>query len=176
MKYFFAVIFLLSVNKGLQAQSKAVIGMTIAKVKKIYPDIKNELYDKTTTLSRPEILYGLDGSWGYRIEKEKLDWIYFSKYIDEINEPNFKKCLKAAKQLIKDYTKKYGVHDSSITGNTKFIDPYKTRHWGYHVIEARWKNYQGMKLNVEFTFMGGKGSYHFLVKLNYFGKDYLYFD
>ena len=175
MKNFLAILFL-TIPLAVFAQEKATIGMTIDEVKKIYPKIKTDTNGNGTTLSRPENIYGLESDWGYRFKEKKLDWIFFDKYINEINEPNFKTCLSATRQLINDYTKLYGKPDTTIIGDTTFIDPYKKKHWGYNVMEARWKNYKGMKIKVEFTFMGGKGQYAFLVKTNYFEKNYPYYD
>lgn len=158
------------------AQSNARIGMSIEEVQKLYPKTQTSTYENTITLSFNDTLYGLPGEWGFRFENNKLNWIFFSKYIDEINKQNFAKCLKAAKKIIVDYTKTFGKPDSTIIGDTTFIDPYKKHHWGYDVIEARWNNYNGMKVKVEFKFFGGKGEYHFIVTINYFGKDYPYFD
>ena len=176
MKYFIATLLLFSVSSSSFAQSKASIGMTTDEVKKIYPGMESNTYQQTITLSRTEDLYGIDGTWGYRFEGDKLNWIHFDKYIDKINDKNFEKCLTATKQIISDYTRLYGNPDTTITGNTKFIDPYKEKHWGYDVLEARWKHHNGMKIKVEFTFMGGKGQYNFLVKINYFDKSYPYYD
>ena len=158
------------------AQSNATIGMSIDEVKKIYPQTQLSTYENTITLSLPDTIYGLQGEWGYRFENNKLNWIHFDKYIDEIKKPNFDKCLKATQKLIKDFSKSYDKPDTTITGDTTFIDPYKQHHWGYDVIEARWNNYNGMKIKVEFTFFGGKEQYHFIVIVNYFSKDYPYFD
>ena len=158
------------------AQEKVTIGMTIEDVRKIYPNLKTATYQNETTLSRPEKLYGLDGSWGYRFKGNKLDWIFFDTYFNDINTINFSLCLSATRQLIIDYTKIYGKPDSTIIGDTTFIDPIKKKHWGYDVMEVRWKNYNGMKIKIEFTFMGGKGEYAFLVKINYFEKNYPYYD
>jgi len=176
MKLFVSIIILFSIGGNILAQSKATIGMTIKEVKKIYPGMEPATYQNTLTLSRNENLHGVDGRWGYRFEHEKLNWIYYDKYIDVINEKNFTKCLTGTRQIITDFTNIYGNPDSTITGNTKFIDPYKKHHLGYNVLEARWKNYHGMKIKVEFTFMGGKGVYNFLVKINYFDSSYPYFD
>ena len=63
-----------------------------------------------------------------------------------------------------------------IEGKQKFVDPYKTKHWGYDVLEARWKNAGGQKMKVEFTFMGGKGEYHLIVVITHFDKDYPYYE
>lgn len=176
MKYFTATLILLSLGKGIFAQPNATIGMTVNDLKKIYPNIESTSYQNTVTYTRAEELYGIAGNWGYRFEGDKLNWIHFDKYIDKINEKNFEKCLTATKQIIADYTRLYGNPDTTITGNAKFIDPYKEKHWGYNVLEARWKDHNGMKIKVEFTFMGGKGQYNFLVKINYFDKSYPYYD
>ena len=158
------------------AQEKATIGMSLDEVKKIYPSIKIDSNQNGITLSRPANIYGLDDSWGYRFTENKLTWIYVHKYIEEINESNFKKCLIATRQIIKEYTKFYGKPDNTIIGDTTYIDPYKKNHWGYDVMEVRWKNYKGMKIKIEFTFMGSKGEYSLLVNINYFDKDYPYYD
>jgi len=150
--------------------------MTIDEVKKIYPNLKSTTYENTITLERPETLYGLEDKWGYRFEGGKLTWIFFDKYINEINDTNFHKCLSATRHLINDYTRFYGMPDTTIVGDTNFIDPYKKHHWGYGVMETRWKNYNNMKIKVEFNFMGGKGQYSFLVKICFFDKNYPYYD
>lgn len=158
------------------AQEKVIIGMTIKEVKKIYPAIKTDMNENGTTLSRPDNLYGLDDDWGYRFTGNKLTWIFFDKYINEINDGNFRKCLSATRQLVQDYTNLYGKPDTIIIGDTTFVDPFKKQHWGYDIIEAQWENYNNMKIKIEFTFMGGKGEYNFLVKICYFDKNYPYYD
>ncbi len=168
--FLITALFSFSIHIIAFTQSKATIGMTMARVKKIYPDMEMSASGNTTTLTRPETLYGIDGKWGYQFKNQKLIWIYFDKYIDELNDNNFRKCLSATRHLIKDYTKRYGKPDTTITGNTKFIDPYKKHHWGYDVLEARWKDKNGMKINIKFKFMGSKGEYHFIVDINYFDK------
>lgn len=170
------ILFFVFLSSRSFAQGKVYIGMSIDTVKKLYPGITEGKYENTITLSRPDNLYGLQDEWGYRFKEGKLEWIYFAKYIDSIDQKHFDLCLKAAQSIIRDYSKKYGKPDTVLKGKQKFIDPFKKRHWGYDVLEARWKNYKGAKISVEFTFMGGKGEYHFLVKINYFDKDYPYYD
>lgn len=176
MKIILIFIIYLLVFSTLSAQPKVSIGMSLEEVKKLYPSAKSETYEKNITLSIPVSFYGLDDSWGFRFEKNKLNWIFFHKYIDEINEVNFKKSLYAAKKIIGDFTMSFGQPDSMVVGDTLFKDPYKTRHWGYDVIEAYWKNHNGMKCKIEFTFMGGKGQYNFLVSINIFDKTYPYYN
>lgn len=175
MKYLLLIIFMNLTMISL-SQQKAKIGMTINEVMKLYPNSKSDTIGNEITLSRTENLYGLNDTWGYRFKEGKLDWIFFHKYIKDINSSNFNECLKATKKLIEDYTKAYGKPDTTITGNTTFIDPYVKKHWGYDVLEARWKNYNDMKIKIEFTFMGGKGDYNLLVQIHYFGKNYPYYD
>jgi hypothetical protein len=176
MKHILVIIILLLLNFVLFAQSKAKIGMSMEEFQALYPKTKSALYQNTTTLSIQDTLYNLPGQWGYRFDNNKLNWIHFDKYIDEINQRNFDLCVSASQEIIKNFTKAYGKPDTLITGNTNFIDPYQKHHWGYDVIEARWKEVSGMKIKVEFTFMGGKGEYHFLVVINYFEKNYPYFE
>ena len=173
--YFLSIIsFLLTIN--MFAQSLAKIGMNIEEVKQLYPKSQLSNYDNSITLSIKDTIYDLPCEWGYRFENDKLDWIHFGKYFDKVEEQNFDKCLTVTNKLIKDYTKAFGKPDTTIVGDTTFVDPYKKHHWGYDVIEARWNNYSGMKVKVEFTFFGGKGEYQFILIVNYFDKDYPYFD
>jgi hypothetical protein len=175
MKYIWIILFLSFPSINL-AQEKAAIGMTIKEFKKTYPLAKSDSNENGITFSRLDTLYSLSEEWGYRFKEGKLNWIFFMKYIDEIKEANFKRCLYATRQLINDYTHHIGKPDTTAIGDTNFIDPYKKRHWGYEVMEARWKNYNGMKVKIEFTFLGGKGEYSFLVKVNYFDKAYPDYD
>lgn len=158
------------------SQSNVKIGMTEEEFVKIYSDLKFTVYENNKTYTRNETVKGLSVEWGYRFEEGKLNWIYFHHYVDKINKSEFDKCLKSTELLIEEYTELYGEPDSLVEGTKKFQDPYKKKHWGYDVIEARWKNYNGMKIKVEFTFMGGKGEYHFLVTVNFFDKNYPYYD
>lgn len=175
MKYFSTLVFLLFVVTS-SAQEKAVIGMTLNEVMRIYPTITSDFNENGTTLLRPDTLYGLAENWGYRFKNDTLNWIFFHKYVYDINETNFKECLAATRKIIKDFTIYYGKPNTEILGNTNFVDPYKNHHWGYHVIEVHWVDYKGMKISVQFRFFGGKGEYAFLVEIHYFDKDYPYFE
>lgn len=176
MKYINFTLIALFFSVNIFAQSKAKIGMSIKDVKQLYPKCESSTYEKSITLSFNDTIFGLSGVWGYRFENDKLNWVHFDKYIDKIEKQNFDKCLSATNKIITDYIKVFGKPDTTIIGDTTFVDPYKKHHWGYDVIEARWNDYKGMKVKVEFTFFGGKGDYQFIVIVNYFDKDYLYFD
>jgi hypothetical protein len=176
MKQLFVFLILIFLSLKFFAQSDAKIGMSLEEVKKMYPKCKLSNYENTITLSFNDTLYNLASEWGYRFENNKLNWIFFHKYIDKIEKSNFDKCFFATHNLIKDYIKILGKPDTTIIGDTTFVDPYEKHHWGYDVIEARWNNYNGMKVKVGFTFFGGKGDYNFIVEINYFDKSYPYFD
>jgi hypothetical protein len=163
-------------NLKPEYKDKIYLGMDVQDFAKLYPVLFPDGVKMSGQWMREQDLYGLKGSWGYRFKDGKVDWIHYQKYIDEINEANFSLSLNATKSLIKDYTVVYGKPDSVVNGNTEFIDPSVSHHWGYRVLQAHWKDYNGMKIKVEFIFMGGKGEYHFLVVINYFGKDYPYYD
>src|SRR6185503_19409798 len=154
MKSSLVILLVVTFRSMSFAQTSALIGMNMSEVITIYPNMEMTTYENTTTLSRDENLFGLDGTWGYRFEDDKLTWIYFNKYIDEINNHNFKKCLSATKHIFKAFTKLYGKPSSTTYGNPEFVDPYKKKHWGYNVMEARWADYNGMKIKTEFNFMG----------------------
>lgn len=155
---------------------KFYLGMKVSDFALVFPKLFPNGIALSGQWERKEKLYELDGSWNYDFLNGKLDWYSYDKYLNEINESNFTKSLNAAKSLINDYTKIYGKPDTTIIGNTNFVNPREKHHWGYDVIEAKWYNANGMKIKIEFTFMGGKGEYHFLVKIEHFGKDYQYFD
>lgn len=177
MKYLILSIALSAICATLYSQEKATMGMSQSDVEKLYPGIKiSGFYENTITLERPDTIYGIPENWGYRFEDGKLNWIFFHKYSDDINESNFMKLLSVTENIIADYTSYYGKPDAIINGDKTFRDPYKKVHWGYDVIEARWSNYNGMKIKVEFTFMGGKGEYSLLIKIHYFDKSYPYYD
>lgn len=175
MKKLLSIIFLLSFTIAF-SQQKAKIGMSLEEVKKLYPAAKESRYQQEVNLTIEDTLHGLGSAWGLNFKEDKLTWMMFNKYIGELSDANFKKCLKATKEIIADYTEWYGAPDETITGNQKYVDPYKKKHWGYDVLEARWKNANGEKMKVEFTFLGGKGEYQFLVVITHFQKDYPYYE
>jgi len=158
------------------SQPSVKIGMSLDTVKKMFPYAQESISQKAITLTINTTIHDLTTSWAYNFEEGKLKSMLFSKYIDELTEANFKKCLKATKEIIADYTKLYDEPDELIEGKQKFVDPYKTKHWGYDVLEARWKNADGQKMKVEFTFMGGKGEYHLIVVITHFDKDYPFYE
>ncbi len=159
-----------------EAVGRFYLGENVDDFAKAFPSLFPNGVGLTGQWGRKEKIYGLDGGWAYNFDSGKLEWMLYDNYIHEINGKNFDKCLSATKNLIEDYTKLFGKPDTTMIGDTTFKDPALKRHWGYDVMEVRWKDYKGEKLKVEFTFMGGKGEYAFLVKIAFFEKNYPYYD
>ncbi|MEI6123536.1 MAG: hypothetical protein WCQ95_07890 [Bacteroidota bacterium] len=159
-----------------QNSERFCVGMNVNDFAKTFPQLFPNGIGITGQWGRPETLYGLVGSWVYNFKAGKLNWMMFDAYNDNITQAHFDTCLKATRQLIADYTKQCGKPTSTTLGDTNFTDPALHRHWGYDVIKTVWKNYKGQKIIIQFTFMGGKGEYAFLVNINFFDKDYPYYD
>ena len=156
----------------LLAKPKAVIGTSLTKFEEKYPIMVKQQYEDEVTFSEKFRVTDLDVSWLYWFKKEELEWIYMHKYIQQVNQENFDKCLKMTREIIAGFTLIYGKADSEEIVNATYISPLKRRHWGYDVMRAVWKNHTGMKIKVRFTFKGGKGDYSFLVSIDYHDKDY----
>lgn len=168
-------MFIISVALFSQEKNRVNVGMDMYLFKMIYPKVIPVNAPTSGQWGRKDTLYGLPGSWAYNFAEGKLDWCLWDIYIDSITKPNFEKCLAAAKALIKKYTDDYGKPTEYKVTDTTYHDPYVKRHWGYDVIDAKWMN-DKIKFKIEFAFMGGKGQYHFLVKMGFFDKDYPYWD
>jgi hypothetical protein len=168
--------FLENKTESPETTGRFSLGMNVNDFAKVFPQLFPNGIDLTGQWGRKEKIYGLDGGWAYDFESGKLNWMLYDNYIQEINAKNFDKSFSATKHLIADYAGIYGKPDSTIIGDTVFKDPAKQHHWSYDVIEAYWKNANDMKIKIEFTFMGGKGEYAFLVKITFFDKKYPYFD
>ncbi len=160
----------------LFSQNDIHTGITKTEFCKINPELTGSIYENTETFTIPSNMFGLEDEWAFRFENDTLTWIFFHKYNDSITKENFDLCLSSTEQIIAKYTEQYGNPDTTIVGDRNFVDPYEKWHWGYDVIEARWNNVNGMKLKVEFDFFGGKGVFNFMVIVNFFDKDYPYFN
>jgi len=158
-----------------QEKNRVSIGIDMYLFKMVYPKVIPANTPSTGQWGRVDTLYGLPGSWAYNFTDGKLDWCIWDKYIDSLSQANFDKCLAATKALIKKYTLDYGKPIEYKVVDTTYKDPYKQHHWGYDVIYAKWKT-DKIKFKIEFTFLGGKGDYHFLVKMGFFDQDYPYWD
>lgn len=172
---FFIVLMAVCESLFSQEKGKINIGMDIKEFKKIYPSVIPKNAPDSGQWERSENLFDLAGSWAYNFKDGKLDWCIWDIYIDSINQKNFNKCLWATEVLIAEYTEDYGTPYEYSKTDTIFKDPYIDRHWGYEVLNAKWKTGK-VKFKIGFTFMGGKGQYHFLVKMGFFRNNYPYFD
>ena len=158
-----------------QEKNRVLVGMSLEEFRRVHPKVAHDDAKSDGQWRRPEKLCGLEGSWCYTFKDGKLDWALWDIYIDELNQTNFDKCLKGTRQLIEAYTKNYGKPFEVKEPNPIFKDPHKTRHWGYDVLYAKWQT-PSVKFKIGFDFMGGKGDYHFLVKMGFFRPDYPYFE
>jgi hypothetical protein len=141
-------------------------GMSLDNFREIYPELKAKTYNNTVSFTKLETIAELEGKWTYHFIDSKLKWFKFNKYIDEINQENFDKCLNATRQIIKNYENEFGEPLKYEEGKTKFIDPYTKMHWGYDVLKAEWQT-DSTKTKVEFRFKGSKGEYSFIVKIDF---------
>lgn len=142
-------------------------GMTISEFRKIYPKVAPSVDTKQCQME--EKVNGLDGKWTFDFKDGKLAWITYDYYVQEhenLNEKNFNKCLKGAEKIISDLTKIYGKPTELENGTKKFRDPAKDHHWGYDVIQAKWKT-DKYEVNSGFEFFGGKGQYFFVVDAHF---------
>lgn len=172
------VLFFILINYPGQSQSLLKAGMSLKEARSLAPDLFEGGINQSGKYQIKDTINGLSGEWGYTFEHDTLTWVHFSFYIndeEQLNEENFNKCLKTTEQLIEEYISKYGNPDEMIEGDKFFKDPYKERHWGYNVIEARWIT-DFEKVKVEFSFFGGKGQYFFQIIINHFRLGYPYFD
>lgn len=173
IKCIFALLLLNLWNSVYAQSNKTIIGMTKNELKKAYANL--DTTDKNTFI-RIDSIYGFSSEWGYRFNADTLTWIFFHKTTNAVNKKEFAKYLFATKKVINYYTKVYGKPDTTIIGIQKFINPLLKKHYGYDVIEARWKNYKGMKIKAQFRFMGGKELYFFDFSINYGNQSYPYYD
>jgi len=174
------------INYSLLPDTKAVnfdepgkfyIGMDVNVFKKVFPYLFPVGVNLNGQWYREQDLYDLKGNWSYTFKDGKLNWVHYQKYIGELDEKNFRVCLFATRQLINDFSIVYGKPDTIITGDTtNHISNLGRGHIGYGVMEARWNNYNGMKIYIEFNFTGGRGQQFYLVKIDYFDKNYPQYD
>ena len=177
MKKIFVLILILYISNNLYSQEKdkIFIGMTMSEFKNIYPDVIPANAASTGQWGRADTLIGLAGNWSYNFKEGKLEWCLWNMYLPELSSENFNKCLQSTKLLIVKYAIDYGKPFEVNVVDTIYHDPYVSRHWGYDVIDAKWKT-DNLKFKIEFTFMGGKGYYNFLVTMNFFDISYPYFE
>jgi len=117
---------------------------------------------------KEEKLIGLDGNWSYDFKNSKLDWLTWGHYAGKHDQTTFMNCLRATRGIIADYSKIYGS-PTITTEDTKYRDPLNDHHNGYEVLKATWDK-GTYTIEIAFDFMGGKGGYDLLVKIEEYQK------
>ena len=161
-------------NQFMENQNDIYVGMTIDEFYKIYPEIVGEEKEPNKQYAVEEQLFGLDGAWAYDFSEGILEWYIWDCYTEDINQENFNQSLETTQKLIEQYKTIYGEPDKYEEVELNFKDPYEERHWGYDVVYAIWTT-DKMKIRIIFNFMGGKGMYNFLVKMEFHSPDYEYY-
>lgn len=147
------------------------VGMSFREFTALYPEAS--IMGGTGQWNSDASVQGLPGSWAYDFKDGRLQWYQFNSYVSEINEKNFTRCLDAAVKIIEKYKKIYGSPYIHKEGKKIFIDPYTSHHWGYPVLRAVWKT-GSEHILVSYQFFGGKGEYHFIVKIETHDAGYTY--
>jgi hypothetical protein len=161
-------------NNETMEQKLPTIGMDFSQFSSDYPNIVKDKTDGNKQYNIEDTIQSINGGWAYNFAENKLQWIMFNSYSDEISQENFDNYSSAAQQVIEDYKSKYGEPTEFEFENKTFKDPYTERHYGYDVISAIWRTDE-MDFKIEFTFMGGKGEYNFLFKMEFHEHGYEYF-
>src|SRR5262249_38882630 len=81
----------------------ARIGMDLVRFQQIFPEQTfPELSIKSadSQVGITALVHGLDGRWTYTFEGGKLKWSLFDRYIDEITQTNFDRCLSVIDAVI----------------------------------------------------------------------------
>lgn len=138
-------------------------GLNVYKVMELKPNWFPNGVGINGQWQQAETFYGLTSDWSYTFSHNVLKWMMWNYYAGKQDKETFEKCLKATQGIIEQYTQKYGT-PVIVTGDLKYRDPYKKQHWGYDVLKATW-DMKTYTIEVEYTFMGGKGQYDLLVKI-----------
>ncbi len=80
MKTILILIFSLSIIFA-KAQTSIHIGMSQDELKNINSDMNVSSYEKTSTYTRPDTLFGLESKWGYRFNGHTIKCIFLINYI-----------------------------------------------------------------------------------------------
>lgn len=155
------------------ASNDVFVGMKFDDFKNIYKD--NEKVKYNSQFGWEEKIYEIKGNVYYNFKNEILEWYGFSSYNDELTKENFDNCLSSTKSIINDFTKKYGKPLLIKHGKEYFVNPYDEHHWGYNVLKAYFLT-DKEKIEVDFHFMGGKGEYSLLVKIEWQSLNYKYME
>jgi hypothetical protein len=175
---FFCISFLLSCNSQnvntLENIKEISLGMSAEKFNDLFPKLETDPDESDFQTGLEEEVFGLPCGWSFNFKEGKLEWFMMNSYCDDINESNFREYSDAYDKFKNELENVFGKPVEAIDHETEFKDPFVERHWGYDVKEALWKT-SDMKFQLIFTFMGGKGEYHFLLKAEFQAPDYEYF-
>ena len=149
-------------NKAADAW-KFYPGMSVNEFAKVIPELFPNGVGVSGQWGVDEKLMGLAGGWAFEFKSSYLDWAMWNYYAGKYDQTTFMNCLRSARGIIADYTKKYGT-PKMVTDNPKYRDPMKDHHWGYEVLKATWDK-GTYDIEIVFDFMGGKGQYNLLVKV-----------
>jgi len=155
-------------------QKLPIVGIDFVEFSTNFPEIVKQETNNNKQYGYKTQIEKMDGGWSYNFKEGKLKWFMYNSYSDDITQENFDKYLLATQKIIEKYKLKYGEPKKITSENKKFKDPYIERHWGYDVIIAIWETDE-MDFKIEFTFMGGKGEYNFLFKMEFQKHGYEYF-
>lgn len=138
-------------------------GMHINEFSKIIPELFPNGVGINGQWGKDEQLVGLKGGWAYQFKNSTLEWMMWDYYAGKYDQTTFMNCLRSARSIIAEYSKIYGT-PKMVTDNAKYRDPAKDHHWGYEVLKATWDK-GTYDIEIVFDFMGGKGMYDLLVKI-----------
>jgi hypothetical protein len=138
-------------------------GMHVIEFSKMIPELFPNGVGINGQWGKDEKKVGLKGSWSYQFKNSTLDWMMWNYYAGKYDQTTFMNCLRSARGIIGDYAARYGM-PKMVTDNPKYRDPMKDHHWGYEVLKAVW-DMGTYTIEIVFDFMGGKGQYNLLVKI-----------
>lgn len=174
--YLFSIKYLPCECSGKSADEKFYIGQSVTEFAKVYPELFPIGINHRGQWEEPDDFFGLKDNWVYFFDEGKLTSYNFAYYSDreEVNQEKFDSLLQSTDNIVEAFKLQFGKPTSYTSENRKFKDPYTEHHWGYDVVEAKWKLKKHW-ISVEYQFFGGKGDYFFLVKVDVYAPGYEYF-
>lgn len=173
----FCFIILFSHSNNSWTQSEVRVGMSSKELLAIYPAMVVEKDKNYTYYHRQATIHGIEDNWVYRVQKKSVHSIYFNHVIKSVTEKNFEMYKEAAALSINEYVSIHGTPDTLMENNDS-LSLLGAKEEGYYVAlrEARWNNINAMKLKIGAAFFNNYGELMLIFKINFFSKDYPYFD
>jgi hypothetical protein len=138
-------------------------GMHVKEFSQVIPELFPNGVGINGQWSKDERLIGLSGDWAYQFKNSTLEWMMWNHYAGKYDQVTFNNMLRSVRGIIADYSKIYGT-PKMVTDNAKYRDPMKDHHYGYEVLKAYWDK-GTYDIEIVFDFMGGKGDYELLMKI-----------